>query len=706
MSPSSTAARIEPPAILLCTLGTTWAVVPEILGFIAPERLDLYRNHPHCDRLRQETATFPRPGAIWVVTTDAPQTTDSLMQLAAWRDRLTDPPELRVWRVDSGAADEVTAMRELILRAVLAASERATPDRLLLSLAGGRKTMSADLQRAGTLFGSRAMLHVIDVVYPLPDALFKPDPARLAAPLAADESAALLPLIVGRGQRAEHLDVDDGAGRVTAARFPLPEPPPFGSADDARLWPYQPGLAEELDRREREGQRLLGNFFGQLAQTEHHENWRGLYRLPPRRIDELRHTRLDARHRPLLVALPKAELHCHIGGVLALPAQRQVAAAVWDALTADERAWAQDELIRIPWTDPAGWPAALRASARRAILAVAALVEFDDARLNALLYAPTEPRLALRTRHPLGFAAYELPGELSGSALLGHPAALQPYARAIVAQARTDGLWSLELRGSPHKYRPADPLGWLADFQAAMTATLREAGSMLRWGFILIADRRQRDRVAAVVDLACDARERLGEAVLGCDLAGDEGTARPEELAPAFERAFDSCLPLTIHAGEGEAADRIWQAAYRLHADRIGHGLTLLERPELLAKFRERRITLELCPTSNREVVGFADPALPASAALPRYPLRELWAAGLPLTLCTDNPGLSRTTLADEYLAASRMSGGLSLWEALALIRQGFLHAFLPATEREALIKQADAAIFQRLTGLDGEGGA
>ena len=705
MSRSSVPAGAEPPAILLCTLGMTWAVVPEIFGFVAPDRLDLYRDHPQHDALRRETAAFPRPGAIWVVTTDAPRTTESLAHLAAWRDRLTDPPELRVWRVDPGAADEVIAMRELILRAVLAASERATPDRLLLSLAGGRKTMSADLQRAGTLFGCRAMLHVIDVAR-LPEALSKPDPARLAAPLTADESAALLPLIVGRGQRAEHLDVDDGAGRVTAAHFPLPEPSPFASADDARRWPYQPGLAEELDRREREGQRLLGNFFGQLAQAEHHENWRGLYRLPPRRIDELRHTPLDARHRPLLVALPKAELHCHIGGVLDLAAQRQVAAAVWDTLAVGERAWARGELARIPWADPAVWPAAIRASARRAILAVVALVEFDDARLNAILYAPTEPRLALRSRHPLGFAAYELPGELSGSALLSHPAALQPYARAIVARANADGLWSLELRGSPHKYWPADPLGWLAEFQSAMTAALGEAGSALRWGFILIADRRQRDRVAAVVNLACDARERLGEMVLGCDLAGDEGTARPEELAPAFERAFDSCLPLTIHAGEGETADRIWQAAYRLHADRIGHGLTLLERPELLEKFRERRIALELCPTSNREVVGFADPALPASADLPRYPLRELWAAGLPLTLCTDNPGLSRTTLADEYLAASRMSGGLSLWEALALIRQGFLHAFLPAAEREALIKRADAAIFQRLAGLAGEAGA
>ena len=159
MSRFSIPAGGEPPAILLCTLGLTWAVVPEILGFVAPERFDLYRDHPQRDRLRRETAVFPRPGAIWVVTTDALQTTASLMQLAAWRDRLTEPPELRVWRVDSGAADEVTAMRELILRAVLAASEQVTPDRLLLSLAGGRKTMSADLQRAGTclLYTSRCV---------------------------------------------------------------------------------------------------------------------------------------------------------------------------------------------------------------------------------------------------------------------------------------------------------------------------------------------------------------------------------------------------------------------------------------------------------------------------------------------------------------------------------------------------------------------
>ena len=76
----------------------------------------------------------------------------------------------------------------------------------------------------------------------------------------------------------------------------------------------------------------------------------------------------------------------------------------------------------------------------------------------------------------------------------------------------------------------------------------------------------------------------------------------------------------------------------------------------------------------------------------------ELVDKGIPLTLCTDNPGISRTTLSGEYLAAARMAeGGLTQWESLSLIRQGFLHAFLPAAEREKLLKTADKKIFKIL---------
>ncbi|MBK7051985.1 MAG: hypothetical protein IPH54_15430 [Rhodoferax sp.] len=184
------------------------------------------------------------------------------------------------------------------------------------------------------------------------------------------------------------------------------------------------------------------------------------------------------------------------------------------------------------------------------------------------------------------------------------------------------------------------------------------------------------------------------------DTAGDEGTHNPAALATGFLPAFEACLPITIHAGEGESPENIWQAAYHLHADRIGHGLTLTANPQLAARFRDRGICLELCPSSNREVVGFADPAFPASTGHPAYPLRDFIHAGLPLTLCTDNPGISRTTLAGEYLAAARMTpGGITLWEALALVRQAFVHAFLPSAEREILMKKSDQQVFAFMTG-------
>ncbi len=77
----------------------------------------------------------------------------------------------------------------------------------------------------------------------------------------------------------------------------------------------------------------------------------------------------------------------------------------------------------------------------------------------------------------------------------------------------------------------------------------------------------------------------------------------------------------------------------------------------------------------------------------------ELWRKGLPLTLCTDNPGISRTSLADEYLAAAAMSGyRLSQWDVLAMIKQGFVHSFLSAQHKEKLLKRIDAQLYIQLT--------
>ncbi|MEW6280033.1 MAG: hypothetical protein AB1758_15495 [Candidatus Eremiobacterota bacterium] len=243
------------------------------------------------------------------------------------------------------------------------------------------------------------------------------------------------------------------------------------------------------------------------------------------------------------------------------------------------------------------------------------------------------------------------------------------------------------MRGSPSKYCPA----FLRDFATGMRQT---PGCTVR--LVLILDRREPESAREVVEAALKARETYGDFVVGLDVAGDEHQGPPEELAPHFTPAFERCVPITIHAGETRDAESIWSAVYHLHADRVGHGLTLPERPELMDRFRERRIAVELCPTSNVEVVGY-DPG-------GTYPLRRLMGARLPVAVCTDNPGISRTEPAAEYLRAAELVGGLTLWETLALIRNAFVHSFAPAPLRERLLQEADAEIY-RLVSAWGEDG-
>jgi adenosine deaminase len=205
--------------------------------------------------------------------------------------------------------------------------------------------------------------------------------------------------------------------------------------------------------------------------------------------------------------------------------------------------------------------------------------------------------------------------------------------------------------------------------------------------------------MSEVIAEAVRARQRCESFLVGLDLAGDESGGNPREYAACFEPAFRECLSITIHAGEGQPAEKIWEAAYHLHADRIGHGLTLAAHSQLARRFRDRGICVELCPTSNREVVGFplcgADAArAPVGADVGAYPIRAFIERGVPVTLCTDNPGISRTDMTGEIVTASRMAvGGMTVWEALAILRQGFVHAFAPAALRNALLGAADTQI-------------
>ena len=344
-APVHSASTIQghPKNILLCTLGASWAVIPEILGWLAPDLLDLYAHHPKraaLDQLRHQHQLCS-PDELWICTTEGIQTRASLRHLLAWWQHLGQPLPLRIWTAAStdqlASQAECDHIRELTLRVTLLASEQAlNGGQLVLSLAGGRKTMSADLQTAGALLGALAWLHVVSPE-PLPALLFarseaekEAQTALLAQPLSADLAAAITPLVAGNGRRNDLLDMCIDGQRVCSQRFPLPLP----DAGQTVAWPLPDEgdtLQREITHRLTQSSQLMGNFMAQLAQTERHENWRSLYRLPPVHIERLRNNTLQPCHDHWLTALPKADLHRHLGGCLDLAAQRQVAQAILGA---------------------------------------------------------------------------------------------------------------------------------------------------------------------------------------------------------------------------------------------------------------------------------------------------------------------------------------------------------------------------------------
>lgn len=139
------------------------------------------------------------------------------------------------------------------------------------------------------------------------------------------------------------------------------------------------------------------------------------------------------------------------------------------------------------------------------------------------------------------------------------------------------------------------------------------------------------------------------EALIGFGLGGPEvGVPRPQ-----FEKHFDAARAAGLrslpHAGETTGPQTIWDALNVLKAERIGHGTTAAQDPELLAHLAEHRIPLEVCPSSNV--------ATGAVARLEEHPLKTFVDAGVPVTINSDDPPMFATTLNREYEIAADLLG-------------------------------------------------
>lgn len=170
----------------------------------------------------------------------------------------------------------------------------------------------------------------------------------------------------------------------------------------------------------------------------------------------------------------------------------------------------------------------------------------------------------------------------------------------------------------------------------------------------------------------------LGQGVGACDLAGAEGIYRTGLFSPVFELARSLGVPFTIHAGEAAAVTSM-EAAVAFGASRIGHGIRSYNAPEIQALLKEKQVTLELCPTSNLDTH-----ALEGIHQIQDYPIGVFLKSGVAVTLNTDNPTVSRTTLENEFQQLFACDN-IDETQSRVLVKNSVDAAFLPEAQKKAL---------------------
>jgi adenosine deaminase len=206
---------------------------------------------------------------------------------------------------------------------------------------------------------------------------------------------------------------------------------------------------------------------------------------------------------------------------------------------------------------------------------------------------------------------------------------------------------------------------------------------------------RQEDRALEIAELALRHRD---DGVVGFDIAGPEAGYPPGRFADAFHRLVHASFHLTLHAGEGYGLPSI-REALDLGAERLGHGVRIVDDIEvdadgrahlgrLAAYVRDRRIPLELCPTSNVHT-GLA-------ASVADHPIDLLRRLRFRITVNTDNRLMSDVTLSSEF-AALDAAFGIGLGEMEWLTLNAIKSAFLPFDERLRLIDEVIKPGYARL---------
>ncbi len=166
--------------------------------------------------------------------------------------------------------------------------------------------------------------------------------------------------------------------------------------------------------------------------------------------------------------------------------------------------------------------------------------------------------------------------------------------------------------------------------------------------------------------------------ITGWGMAGEERMHHPKDFARSFDKMRGAGYGITVHAGELVGWQSVADALDWLKPSRIGHGVRAIENPDLVKRLADEQIVLECCPGSNISLGVF--PSFEAHSFM------KLRAAGIPVTLSSDDPPYFSTSLKHEYDVIGKKHFGLSDAELSEITRTAIKAAYVDEDTRMALL--------------------
>ncbi len=280
------------------------------------------------------------------------------------------------------------------------------------------------------------------------------------------------------------------------------------------------------------------------------------------------------------------------------------------------------------------------------------------------------------------------------------PDALQRVASECAQDLAADGVVFAEIRFAPElhtakglSYREVIDNVLLGFSQGEAAA--KAAGNNIKIGALLTA-MRMADVSLEIAKLVVEYRDR---GVVGFDIAGKEKGYPPTEHIEAFQYLQRNNAHFTIHAGEAFGLKSIWEAIQFCGAERLGHGVRIIDDitvnadgtvtlGDLAAYVRDRRIPLELCPKSNVDTG--------AAASIAEHPIGVLRKLNFRVTLNTDNRLMSNTSMSAEMTSLVE-AFDYSLRDLEWMTVNAMKSSFLPFNERLDIINQIIKPGYARL---------